>query len=41
MLHECEAVVDEPLLREEVEVERVLIQRVVEGLILVRYEETR
>ena len=39
VVHEREAVVDEPLLREEVEVERVPIQRMVDGPIPVRYEE--
>jgi uncharacterized protein (TIGR02271 family) len=38
VVHEREAVVDEPLLREEVEVERVPIERVVDGPIPVRYE---
>jgi uncharacterized protein (TIGR02271 family) len=39
VVHEREAVVDEPLFGEEVEVERVPIQRVVEGPIPVRYED--
>lgn len=39
VVQEREAVVDEPLLGEEVEVERVLMQRVVEGPIPVRYED--
>ena len=38
VVHEREAVVDEPLLRDEVEVERVPIQRLVEEAIPVRYE---
>jgi uncharacterized protein (TIGR02271 family) len=37
-VHEREALVDEPLLREEVVIERVPINRVVEGPIPVRYE---
>lgn len=41
VVHEREAVVDEPLLHEEVEVTRVPIQRVVDGPIPVRYEEDR
>jgi uncharacterized protein (TIGR02271 family) len=38
VIHERETVVDEPLFGEEVEVERVPIQRVVDGPIPVRYE---
>lgn len=38
IVHEREAIVDEPLCREEVEVERVPIQRLVDGPIPVRYE---
>ena len=37
-IHEREALVDEPLWREEVEVERVPIQRLADGPIPVRYE---
>jgi uncharacterized protein (TIGR02271 family) len=39
VVHERQACVDEPLLREEVEVTRVPIQRVVDGPIPVRYED--
>jgi uncharacterized protein (TIGR02271 family) len=39
VVHERESVVDEPLFRDEVEVERVLIDRVVDGPVSVRYEE--
>lgn len=39
VVHERQAWVDEPLLREEVEVTRVPIQRVVDGPIPVRYED--
>jgi uncharacterized protein (TIGR02271 family) len=38
VVHEHETVIDEPLVAAEVEVERVPIQRVVEGPIPVRYE---
>jgi uncharacterized protein (TIGR02271 family) len=38
VIHEREALVDEPLLREEVVIERVPVNRVVEGPIPVRYE---
>lgn len=38
VVHEHEAVVDEPLLRDEVEVERVSIHRLVEEAIPMRYE---
>jgi uncharacterized protein (TIGR02271 family) len=38
IVHEREAIVDEPLCREEVEVERVPIHRLVDGPIPVRYE---
>ena len=38
VVHEREAIVDEPLLRDEVEVERVPVQRLVEAAIPVRYE---
>jgi uncharacterized protein (TIGR02271 family) len=38
VVHEREAVVDEPLLRDEVEVERVPIERLVEKVMPVRYE---
>jgi uncharacterized protein (TIGR02271 family) len=38
VIHEREELVDEPLLREEVAVERVPVNRVVEGPIPVRYE---
>jgi uncharacterized protein (TIGR02271 family) len=38
VVHEREAVVDEPLLRDEVEIERVPIERLVEEAIPVRYE---
>ncbi len=37
-VHECEVLVDEPLLREEVEVTRVPMQRVVDAPIPVRHE---
>lgn len=39
VVHEREAVIDEPLFREEVEVERVPIHRVVDGPIPVRYDD--
>ena len=39
VVHERESVIDEPLFRDEVEVERVLIDRVVDGPVSVRYEE--
>lgn len=39
VVHECETVVDEPLFRDEVEVEHVLINRVVDGPVPVRYED--
>ena len=38
VVHEREAVVDEPLLRDEVEIERVPIERLVEEVMPVRYE---
>ena len=38
-VHEHETLVDEPLFRDEVEVERVLIDRVVDGPVPVRYED--
>ena len=38
-VHEREILVDEPLFRDEVEVERVLIDRVVDGPVPVRYED--
>jgi uncharacterized protein (TIGR02271 family) len=38
-VHERETVVDEPLFHDEVEVERVLIDRVVDGPLPVRYED--
>jgi uncharacterized protein (TIGR02271 family) len=38
-VHEHETVVDEPLFRDEVEVKRVLIDRVVDGPVPVRYED--
>jgi uncharacterized protein (TIGR02271 family) len=37
-VHEREELVDQPLLREEVEIERVVVNRVVDGPIPVRYE---
>jgi uncharacterized protein (TIGR02271 family) len=37
--HEHETVVDEPLFRDEVEVERVLVNRPIEEPITVRYED--
>jgi len=37
-VHQHEEVVDEPLLREEVEVERVAINRAVDGPVAVRHE---
>jgi hypothetical protein len=39
VVHEREAVVDEPLFGEKVEVERVPIQRIVDSPIPVRYED--
>ena len=39
VVHEHEEVIDEPLFREEVEVKRVPIHRVVDGPIPVRYED--
>jgi uncharacterized protein (TIGR02271 family) len=39
VVHELESVIDEPLFRDEVEVERVLIDRVVDGPVSVRYED--
>jgi uncharacterized protein (TIGR02271 family) len=39
VVHERDVVIDEPLFREEVEVERVPIHRVVDGPIPVRYED--
>jgi uncharacterized protein (TIGR02271 family) len=39
VIHEHETVVDEPLFRDEVEVERVLVHRPVEEPITVRYED--
>ena len=39
VVHEREAVVDEPLIYEQVEIERVPIQRVVDAPIPVRYEQ--
>lgn len=39
VVHEHEALVDEPLVQEEVEITRVPIQRVVDGPIPVRYED--
>jgi uncharacterized protein (TIGR02271 family) len=39
VVQEREAIVDEPLFGEEVEIERVPIQRVVEGPVPVRYED--
>jgi len=38
-VHEHEMVVDEPLLRDEVEVERIPVDRPVEGPISIRYED--
>jgi uncharacterized protein (TIGR02271 family) len=38
VVHEHETVVDEPLFRDEVEVERVRIDRVVDGPLPIRYE---
>ena len=38
-VHEHKTLVDEPLFRDEVEVERVLIDRVVDGPVPVRYED--
>ena len=38
VVHEHEEVVDEPLLREEVEVERIAINRAVDGPVAVRHE---
>jgi len=38
-VHEREILVDEPLFRDEVEVERVLIDQVVDGPVSVRYED--
>jgi uncharacterized protein (TIGR02271 family) len=38
VVHEHETVVDEPLFRDELEVERVLIDRVVDGPLPIRYE---
>ena len=39
IVHERETIVDEPFLRDEVEVERVLIDRVVDAPVPVRYED--
>jgi uncharacterized protein (TIGR02271 family) len=39
VVHERESVIDEPLFRDEVEVERVLIDQVVDGPVSVRYED--
>jgi uncharacterized protein (TIGR02271 family) len=39
VVHERESVIDEPLFRDKVEVERVLIDRVVNGPVSVRYED--
>jgi uncharacterized protein (TIGR02271 family) len=39
VVHKRETIVDEPFLRDEVEVERVLIDRVVDGPVPVRYED--
>jgi uncharacterized protein (TIGR02271 family) len=38
-VHERETIVDEPFFRDEVEVERVLINRVVDASVPVRYED--
>jgi len=38
VVHQREEVVDEPLLREEVEVERIAVNRVVEGPVAIRHE---
>ena len=38
-MHERETIVDEPFFRDEVEVERVLIDRVVDAPVPVRYED--
>ena len=39
VVHEQETLVDEPLFQDEIEVERVLIDRVVDGPLPVRYED--
>ena len=39
VVHEHESVVDEPLFRDAIEVERVLIDRVIDGPLPVRYED--
>lgn len=39
VVHERETVVDEPLLRDEVEVEHISVNRAVEGPISIRYED--